>query len=80
MSRPDIPTLQQRLRLHCWLLFGSYKGDVASMAAAACSHGGHDTDADTWACMSSEILSDFLQNPRNRDVALAAILASQEAA
>ena len=80
MSRPDVPTLNQRLRLHCWSLFGSYKGDLDSLTAAACSHGGHETDADKWACLTSEILTDFLQNPRNRDVALAAIVASQEAA
>jgi hypothetical protein len=80
MIRPDVPGLHQRLRLHCWSLLRSYDGEVHALAAAACSHGGHQTDADTWACLSSEILSDFLQNPRNRDVVLAAIVASQEAA
>ena len=80
MNRPDMPTFTQRLRLHCWSLFSTYNGDIQSVAAAACQHGGHETDADTWACLSAEILSDFLQDPRNRDVALAAIVASQEAA
>ena len=80
MNRPDVPTLPQRLRLHCWSLLSAYRGDIELVAAAACSHGGHKAEADRWACLSSEILSDFLSDRRNRDVALAAIVAAQEAA
>jgi hypothetical protein len=80
MTGPHAPTLEQRLRLHNWGLFNAYAGDLREVAAAACSHGGHETEADVMACVCSEILVDFLKNWRNREVVLAAVVASQEAA
>jgi len=74
------PTLEHRLRIHCRKLATSYSDDLEAAMAVACIHNGHESAADSWACFTAVVLSEFLRDPRNRAVALAAIVAAQEAA
>lgn len=80
MDPHDIVSLEHRLRIHCRLLATSYADDVESAMAVACGHGGHAVRADDWACFTAVVISEFLRDPRNRAVSLAAIEAAQEAA
>jgi hypothetical protein len=65
--------LQQRLRLHLWLLVDTY-GGIEALASVLCDHDLHQADGEFWASLMSGVLRDFVKTRTNRDVVLAALV------